>query len=135
MAPPGGRVGKVASLSLLSFVCFVRLLYFMHMIFEVCVFGHSYVRDLSHLGKSEIVISDNIFKLNFVSVPGATFSTFLSDPTYFEHLKSQQPDFVIVILGGNDLKADVELSVTYENCRKFYEALRVSIPDSVMIAN
>ena len=105
------------------------------MVFEVCIFGHSYVRDLAQVGKHEILVSDNIFHLNYITVPGATFETFLNNETYFENLKSLKPDFVVVILGGNDLKADVDLYVNYKCCTRFYKTLRDKVPGAVIIAS
>ena len=107
----------------------------MCMYYKLALFGHSYVRDLASLGESEIFVSGVRFCLNYFSVPGATFSTFASNPVHIENLKIYKPDYIIVVLGGNDLKIDVELSQIYEDCSVFYKNLREICPDSVIIAS
>ena len=105
------------------------------MVYKVTLIGHSYVGDLSRCGKTEIVVFDTVFRLNFFSVSGATFSTFINNPVYFDQLKSQLPDIVIVILGGNDLKINIDLSQNYEECANFYNTLREKIPGAIIIAS
>ena len=107
----------------------------MFMFFKLAVLGHSYVRDLASLGECEIFVSGIKFCLNYFPIPGATFSTFNSNPVHFENLKIYKPDYILVILGGNDLKTDVELSQIYEDCSVFYKNLREICPDSIIIAS
>ena len=106
------------------------------MIFKVVIFGHSFVRDIASLGRRVITLSNDVeFCLNYLSVPGASFATFLNDNKHFEHLRSLNPDFVIVLLGGNDLRIDTELAEVYKDCTKFYTRLREIVPDSIIIAS
>ena len=105
------------------------------MLFHVTIFGHSYVKDLANLGKFDILIENNTFFLKFLPFPGATFCTFIDNPALFERIKETNPDFVIVILGGNDLKANIELSHIYDRCKSFYTTLRSYLPNSWIIAS
>lgn len=59
----------------------------------------------------------------------------MENRNYFESLKVENPDFLIIILGGNDLKVNVELSLVYEDCARFYNILREFLPDSIIIAS
>lgn len=102
--------------------------------FRVSIVGHSYVRDLSHFGINHFNLSGVTFHLNFRSVPGATFSSLSGNHSFFGNLKSDDPDFVIVILGGNDLKANTELTQIYLDCENFFKSLRASLPNSCIIA-
>ena len=102
--------------------------------YRVTLFGHSYVGDLSRYGKTKISVNNIDFCLDFIFVPGATFSTFINNPWYFDQLKARSPDFVIVILGGNDIKTDIDLAKNYEDCTKFYNILRERLPSAVIIA-
>ena len=105
------------------------------MLFHVTIVGHSYVKDLANLGKFDIRIENNTFFLKFLPFPGATFCTFIDNPALFERIKETNPDFVIVILGGNDLKANIELSRIYDRCKSFYTTLRSYLPNSWIIAS
>ena len=104
------------------------------MVYRVCLFGHSYVGDLSRYGKTEISVNGIDFSLDYIFVPGATFSTFINNSLHFDQLKVLSPDFVVVILGGNDIKIDVDLSKIYEDCTRFYNLLRERLPSAVIIA-
>ena len=105
------------------------------MIYKVTLIGHSYVADLFRYGRKRITVSNVEFELNYIYVPGATFSTFIEKPVYFDNLKFQSPDFVIVVLGGNDLKVNTDLSRNYEDCTKFYDTLRDRVPGVIIIAS
>ena len=103
--------------------------------FKLALLGHSYVRDLASLGEHEITVSGAKFSLNYFSIPGATFSSLISNSVHLESVKSYKPDYIVVILGGNDLKIDVELSQVYKDCSTFYEKLREFCPNSIIIAS
>ena len=105
------------------------------MVYRVTLFGHSYVGDLSRCGKTEISVDNIDFSLNYIFVSGATFSTFIDNPSYFDQLKSRSPDFVIVILGGNDIKINIDLAQNYNDCTRFYTLLREKLPNVVIIAS
>lgn len=105
------------------------------MIFKVAIFGHSYVRDLQTLGEVNITDCHIKFNLRYFPFPGATFNTFIDNPDCFELLKTFSPHFIIVVLGGNDLKDSVELSDIYRNCKHFYTLLRDNFPKATIIAS
>ena len=49
-------------------------------------------------------------------------------------LEGQKPDFVIVILGGNDLKADSKLPDIYKESETFFRLLKERVPKATVIA-
>ena len=102
---------------------------------RVALFGHSYVKDLKKFGETSIHFSGDVeFALGYFPIPGATFSTFIEDFSYFDALKEFQPHYIIVILGGNDLKTSVKLGEIYKTCSEFYKILRNFFPDSIIIS-
>ena len=95
---PGWACWEACVCRLLSVVALLFSAVFFHfMIFKLALLGHSYVRDLASLEKSEITFSGARFTLNYFSVPGATFSTFNSNENHFENLKAFNLDCSIVI--------------------------------------
>ena len=92
---------------------------------KVALFGHSYIRDLKSLGETNICdLGDAELSLKYFSYPGATFSTFINGQRNFDTLKVYQPHYIIVILGGNDLRVSVQLSDIYKECTEFYKILK-----------
>lgn len=103
---------------------------------KVALFGHSYIRDLARLGFHNIKVSDDVvLDLRYFSFPGHTFADFLVDPSKFQEVIQFQPNIIVVYLGGNDIKVDVELQQVYSDCKKFYEYLRSRLPDTYIIAS
>ena len=104
---------------------------------KVSIFGHSYVKELqSEFSLGKISIPEGVtFDVKYFSFPGATFKLFLENLHHLDSLVRYKPDFIIVILGGNDLRVDRELKEIYEDCTKFYELLREKLPDSYIIAS
>ena len=75
---------------------------------RVLLFGHSYVNHLRHLGNwdREITLRDNSrvsVEFLFRSYPGKDFRYFLDNDETFDVVRSEQPDAVVVILGGNSI--------------------------------
>ena len=108
----------------------------MFMKLKVALFGHSYIRDLKSLGETNICdLGDAEFSLKYFSYPGATFSTFINGQRNFDALKVYQPHYIIVILGGNDLKVSVQLSDIYKECTDVYRILRETLSQAIIIAS
>ena len=105
---------------------------------KVLLIGHSFVRDLkSHIDKhhQRIVNVPNgkNFQLFFSFVPGATFETYLSQPELLDYALQLNPEVIVIILGGNDIKRDVDLSVVKDHCYKFFHWLKLKLPSAYLI--
>ena len=83
-------------------------------VYRACLIGHSYVRDLKNLDISEICVDDK-FKVQFKYIfkPGATISYFCGHN--LNSLFAYKPDVVFIVLGGNDLRADLDIHDTIAN--------------------
>ena len=88
---------------------------------KVLIFGHSYVRDLKDF---DIHISRRGIEVVYEYFPGASFNTFIRDPSLIERAVTCHPDLVIVILGGNSIKDSIPKPSLFKICREFYATLR-----------
>ena len=102
---------------------------------RVAIFGHSYVRDLQQLGYSHLIYSDVCVPLNFFSFPGSGFHKFILEPSLLDELVSCKPDIVVIFLGGNDIKIDVDLNFVKRDCEQFYAILRLRLPKSTFVVS
>ena len=101
--------------------------------YRVTFFGHSYVRDLMKTTPIRMQINNADLELTFITVPGGTFRTFLENVVYFDRLKEIDPHFTIVILGGNDLRANKPIQTNYQDCYRFYTTLKNYVPNTCII--
>ena len=89
----------------------------------VTIVGHSYVRDLYnqyiYSCLNNLVINSESVEFKFVYYPGGKFSTFINNKELFNSIIDSSPDIIIVLLGGNDIATDVDLSIIKSNCTKF----------------
>ena len=105
-------------------------------IMKLAIIGHSYISDLKERFEgSEIVVENTRFEVSFFGWRGATFFTFLHNHRLLDSVISYNPDYLIVYLGGNDLKAQADLSIVKQNCRNFYQLLRQRLPTTCIIAS
>ena len=102
---------------------------------NITFFGRSYVRDLAKLGHKTLLIDNVQYKLEYIASPGATFQTFLREPAFFQRLQESEPDFTFVILGGNDLKMNINLQDIFDDCQVFYRMVKDYVPNSCIIAS
>ena len=101
---------------------------------KVLLFGHSYVKDLKNLGYKSFVSNNVTFQLEYLYQPGGSYELFLNDHSLLNSAFEYQPDFIIVIIGGNALnnsKPDEEIR---KQCRDFYQMLRNGLPNTTIIA-
>ena len=103
---------------------------------KVCFFGHSYIKYLwFESRKTRMTIPEGVtFDIDYVGLPGATFKTFLDNPDYLTELERLRPDYLFVILGGNDLKSGMDVQDLYNDCKRMYGLLREKLPQSFIIA-
>lgn len=107
---------------------------------KVTFFGHSYVRDLKlfclNRDINKIVTSENVsLDLDFFFVCGATFNTFISDPSLLSQIFDNPPEILVVVLGGNDVKVNVNLLKIRQSCKEFYCLLKRHLPNTFIIAS
>lgn len=102
---------------------------------KVCVFGHSYVRDIATLGNNSVKIGNTNLDITYLPFPGATFSTFLNHKHLLRNLVNLDPEIVLVILGGNDIFNNIDTANLHKLCRLFYNLLRSLLPSSKIIAS
>lgn len=109
-------------------------IYISHIDIKVLVFGHSYVRDLESLNCKHINIDQRPVDIEYLSFPGADYDTFIEKPTLLQKVSSHNPDFIVVILGGNSIKRDLSNFELFHKCRTFYNLLRDTIPSTTIIS-
>ena len=100
--------------------------------------GHSYVRDLksfikSHQQQVVKLPNGNGLQLFFSFVSGATYETYLNHPELLDGSVDVNADIIVVVLGGNDIKCDVDLSVVKSNCFHFFKLLKTKFPAAYLI--
>ena len=107
---------------------------------KAVIIGHSYVRDL----KSHITVNSaklvklpdgSDLELYFSFVPGATFETYLNQPGLLEFVSQINPEIIVVVLGGNDIHCDVNLSSVKNNCYQFFKLLKSKFPSAFLIGS
>ena len=88
---------------------------------KLAVFGHSYVRDLSTLGNFRLEFGSELhLEVSYFGFAGARFTTFFTNPDLLSDLVAYRPDYIVVILGGNDFSSQVPLSDICKSCKDFY---------------
>ena len=103
---------------------------------KLAIFGHSYVNHLATLGINNFKYSTNIiFQIKYFGYSGATYSDFLKEPFLLYAVSSYEPDFVVVIMGGNDINIKMNMLETKRQCKDFFELLRVQLPKTIIIAS
>ena len=102
---------------------------------SVAVFGHSYVRDLQQLGYSHLVYPNISVPINYFSFPGFGFHNFILNPGLLDNLVSCKPDIVIIFLGGNDIKVNVDINFVKRDCEQFYSILRLRLPKAIFVVS
>ena len=98
------------------------------------ILGHSYVKQLSNLNITKFEIEKNTIHVNYFGFGGATFHSLLNSFD-FDKLVTINPDFCLIILGGNDFKDQNNFSKVKENASKFYKLIREKLPLCKIIAS
>lgn len=104
---------------------------------KVLLLGHSYVRDLKQFIDSPIIkVKSNLYlELEFLTIPGSTFETFINSLSYLEKATNLSPDIIIIILGGNDIKINVPLQHIYHSCKEFFKLIKNKLPNAYCIVS
>ena len=95
---------------------------------RVLLFGHSYVNHLRQLGgwNRDITLQNNTrvnIEFLFKSYPGKDFQYFLDHDETFNIVTSEQPDAIVVILGGNSITSQYEDSEIKQMAESFFKKL------------
>ena len=91
---------------------------------------------LSHRDIERVKVSEDVsLDIEFSFVGGATFDTFLSDPSLLSNVFERPPEVLVVVLGGNDIKENVDLLKVRKGCQEFYELCRRHLPNTYIIAS
>ena len=93
------------------------------------------MRDLQRLGHDSLTINGITAHLNYFAYLGYGFKKILSNHRLFDNLIQGKPDIVVVLLGGNDIKVNVEISAVKSDCEKFYKLLREKLPSVFIVAS
>ena len=105
---------------------------------KVLFFGHSYVRDLSERCEwsHPLIIRGQPTKPDYLfrHFPGKDYEFLLNQPQEFETVASINPDYIVVILGGNSIVKSITNVEINALATDFYERLRASLPNAVIIA-
>ena len=105
---------------------------------KVLFYGHSYVRDLNQRcsWSEPLVIKGKAIQVNyqFRYFPGKDYEYLLNKPQEFDNLELINPDYIVVVLGGNSIVADKTNGDVNSLANAFYEKLRSSLPHTIVIA-
>ena len=83
------------------------------------ILGHSYVHNLQNTGVKTLNLGEFCLVIGFFPVSGARFSSFINREDWKQELLDFCPDFILVILGGNDIGKDL----TNSNIQEQYKRL------------
>lgn len=101
---------------------------------KLLIFGHSYVRDISNLGRLSFEVENTKVSVKYIYYPGAGYEKILNNPSILlDSLENYKPDILVTILGGNSItkyKSNTEL---FELCKCFYKLIRDNCPDLIII--
>ena len=105
---------------------------------KVLLYGHSYVRDLNQKcdWSQPLTIQGQAVRADysFRYFPGKDYEFLLHKPQEFEILASINPEYIVVILGGNSIVASKSNQEINGLATEFYQRLRASLPNAVIIA-
>ena len=105
------------------------------MVKKVVILGHSFVRDLAKAGFESFEVEGTAFKIECLFDPGASYISMLEKGEILDAAAVSNPDFVLVILGGNAIIGSTDDVAIHQQCRNFYQELRnVLLPHCKIIA-
>ena len=102
---------------------------------KFAIVGHSYVRHLQQVFPTHLTVDEVDFECSFFGYSGAKFRTLVANDRFISQLKTFDPDFVLVLLGGNDFSTQLSLTTVKEHCLEFYQKLRSWLPRTKIIAS
>ena len=104
---------------------------------KVLFYGHSYVRDLHRKCNwaEPLVVAGQQVHVDYLFryFPGKDYDFVVNRPQEAETLKSINPDYIIVILGGNSIVESRTNGEINELAANFYANLKKCLPHTVVI--
>jgi len=101
---------------------------------KVALLGHSYVKYLpQHMDSPFSNENGTEFHCNYFYRSGATFASMINDDI-LQEIREFHPDIILVIMGGNDIKDDVDNKKIYDRCLDFYKKIQEDVPAAAVIA-
>lgn len=98
------------------------------------ILGHSFVKGLERRDvRKQFLVNQRSVDLTYKAFPGATFRTFLDEPTLIDTAIECDPDIVVIILGGNDITGNVTNTEIRANIKEFFELLKQKVKTGVKI--
>ena len=104
---------------------------------KVLVVGHNYARDLKrmipHYNNLTLELKNDEevqFDIRFLAYPGKDYEHFLDNPELFDLIKSEEPDVIVIILGGNSIVESKTNTQITQNIKLFYTHLNSVVRDS-----
>ena len=93
------------------------------------IFGSSLARDLRYLDRQRsFIISGHRVEFTYAPFTGKSYEYFIDNPSKISQvLRSNRPNYIIVIFGGNSISTKVPTRVVLKNCQIFFELLRESV--------
>ena len=91
---------------------------------KILVFGSSYCRDICEVDKVHNRVFHGI-NVEFIHrfFPGKSFEYFLETPSRIDTVLSSNPDYILVLFGGNSISTITPKKEILDNCRDFYDIL------------
>ena len=105
---------------------------------KVLVYGHSYVRDLHQLCDWRQALSYRGQQIRadfaFRYFPGKDYEFLLNQPQEFEIVKSVNPDYLVIVLGGNSVVNNKTNGDVKALMLQFYQKLNTALPQTIKLA-
>ena len=98
------------------------------------IFGHSWVERLARLGIKSIEQDGRKIEVLYKYKPGLTFERINGDERLLHEVGQYLPQYVLVILGGNDVGSAKPIEEVENECAIFYSTLREFVPQAIIIA-
>ena len=102
---------------------------------RIAIVGHSFVRDLSNLGDTEGILPNQTkYTVQYYSIPGSTVFDWAKNPKEFRDCVSWNPDFVVVVLGGNSITDNNSDSDIRRKYNDFLDLIDEKLPFAKIVA-
>ena len=91
---------------------------------KILVFGSSLASGLeSYDTQRNYFLKGYSVEFLYSSHRGKSYEFFIDKPKTFDEILNCNPDYIVVIFGGNSISTEVPKSVVLKNCRIFYQQL------------
>ena len=98
------------------------------------IVAHSYGGYIEDSGFRSFEGNGKIVRVKYLTVPSATYATFLNNEEYWNRMRDHRPDYVLCIIAGNVVGSHLTRDQQKDQCKDFYQRLRDTLPDTTIIA-